>query len=115
MSADAGPTPYDPIVLRFDRMADGTLVAVHSAGGRAVAAIVHPHVESLSAVPMRRWCLAGQLRDTTRRPAGEHANAARSCAEAAKALGVELGVDVAGWSVESIDEARLRHRAGVVQ
>lgn len=102
MSADAGRTPYDkpePVVLRFDRLDSGELVAIHTHEARSVAAIVHTrHDELDDLVHVRRWSLAGDIDPSTRRR-GESSSATLACAQAAEALGIELGVEIAGYEV----------------
>lgn len=91
----------DPIVLRFARLEDGTLVAIR--GG--VAAIVHPPTSlgpDGGRLPVGkylvRWSLAGDG-IPAEHPRGVGTSRTQSCAEAADALGAHLGVQVAGYEV----------------
>lgn len=99
MVADAGRTPYDkpePAVLHFDRLDGGEIVALHTAGGRTVAAVI----AAVCGPRGIRWSLAGDV-DPAARPQGYAAITRTACAEAADALGRELGIEIAGWTVTS--------------
>lgn len=96
----------DRVIIHFDRLDDGTLVAIHTHEGRTVAAIVHPgrevrvpYGDGYTVIIRRRWSLAGDIHDISARPCGSADLASLSCAEAAHALGIELGIDVVGYEV----------------
>lgn len=88
-------------VLTFDRLDTGELVALHTVDGRTVAAIVHPERPSwlVPGVQIRPWSLAGDI-DRTRRPRGTARTVSVAMGEAARALGRELDIAVAGVEVK---------------
>lgn len=100
--ATIDPDRWDPdaetgevfVILSYDRLEGGELVALASNGGRTVAAIVHP-----ARCGVRPWSLAGDIDDRTNRRRGESTHAPQAAAEAAQALGVELGLTIDGWEV----------------
>lgn len=92
-----GAERVSKIIISFEPLDDGTLVALHTHEGRSVAAIVHPR-HSLDG-GNRRWSLAGDIGDRAARPRGTCNSLSSACAEAAEALGIELGIDVVGYEV----------------
>lgn len=91
----------ESLVLNFDRLDGGELVALgHADDGRVVAAIVHPERGSwiVPGVTVRPWSLAGDV-DRARRPRGHARTVRTACGEAAEALGRELGIGIDGWTV----------------
>lgn len=88
------------LVLRFDRLDGGELVALHTHEGRTIAAVVHPERGSwiVPGVTVRPWSLAGDV-DPVRRPRGHAKAATTACGEAAEALGRELGIEIDGWTL----------------
>lgn len=86
------------LLLRYDRLDTGELVALHTHEGRTVAAIVHPERQDENYRWARRWSLAGDV-DPAARPHGHAMSATTACGEAAEALGQLLGIEVDGWTV----------------
>lgn len=84
-----------PVTLTFDRLPGGGWVAMHTHEGRTVAACVLLPTAILG----YRWALAGEITDHADRPQGGSDRSVTAMAEAAAALGLELGVDVTGYEV----------------
>ncbi len=93
-------------VLHFERLHDGTLVALASNDGRSVAAIVHPprlNEDTTGGEWENHWSLAGDLHPHDAAHGVVLGDRRRhiSCAEAAHALGESLGITVNGYEVHA--------------
>lgn len=95
-----------PMVVRFDRLPTGELIAAKSRDGRTVCVIVHPARKDpirLERAAAYHWTMAGDMADPEARPSGSSSMMTTAVAEAAAALGRELGWAIYGWTVDPIE------------
>ena len=107
-----------PMVVRFDRLPTGELIAAKSRDGRTVCVIVHNpssihvhdngdmHIDATA--PVHRWSMAGDGIDHDTRPGGSSTMRTTAVAQAAAALGRELGWAIYGWTVDPIERIEVR-------